>query len=87
MSQSTLRFARPFDLHAFHRTFPDRCAEYWRASGKAPAEIALEMGVDPRTARNWLDGVVTMRAQHLAVVAHVDPGGFKQHFNPLDEAA
>lgn len=73
-------FARRFDLRAYQRTFPDRCARYFRSTGLNAAEIAVAYGVDARTAQNWLDGIVAPRGDKVARIALIDPEGFSEHF-------
>ena len=73
-------FARRFDLAAYQRCFPDRAAQYFRATGLNAAELAVAFGVNARTAQNWLDGIVAPRADKIAVIALRDPKGFVKHF-------
>jgi hypothetical protein len=73
-------FARRFDLLAFQRCFPDRAAQYFRATGLSATEIGAAFGVNARTAQNWLDGIVAPRGDKIAVIALCDPDGFRTHF-------
>jgi len=76
-------FARRTDLHAFQRAFPDCAARYFRGTGLSAAEIAVAFGVDARTAKNWLEGLVAPRGDKVAVIALRDPDGFRRHFGAV----
>jgi hypothetical protein len=65
------------------RCFPDRAAAYFRATGLSAAEIAVAFGVDARTAKNWLEGIVAPRGDKVAVIALRDPEGFRKHFGEV----
>jgi len=74
---------RRFDLHGFQRCFPDRAAAYFRATGLSAAEIAVAFGVDARTAKNWLEGIVAPRGDKVAVIALRETEGFRKHFGEV----
>lgn len=71
---------RRMDLHGYQRSFPHLAAAYFRATGLSAAEIAVAFGVDARTAKNWLEGLVAPRGDKVAVIALRDPDGFRTHF-------
>lgn len=70
----------PFDLYGYQRAFSDRVRAYFQASGLSPAEIAVAYGVDPTTAKNWLEGRTCPRAAQIVLVSIADPDGFRRHF-------
>lgn len=76
-------FARRCDLAAYQRCFPDRVAQYLRATRLSAEEIAIMYGVTARCAQNWIDGLVAPRADKIALIALRDPVGFVKHFGEV----
>jgi hypothetical protein len=74
-------FARRCDMVAYQRCFPDRVAQYLRATKLSAEEVGLMFGVTARCAQNWIDGLVAPRADKIALIALRDPEGFAKHFS------
>jgi len=72
--------AAPIDLYAYQRAFPDRVRAYFQGSGLSHAQIAVAYGVDPTTAKNWLEGRTAPRGAQMALIAITDPHGFRDYF-------
>ena len=73
-------FARRCDMVAYQRCFPDRVAQYLRATKLSAEDIGCMYGVTARCASNWMDGLVAPRADKIALIALRDPEGFRKHF-------
>ena len=47
-------YFRPFDMHGYRRSFPDRWAAFLKTNFRDAGHIAFMFSVTERTAQNWL---------------------------------
>jgi hypothetical protein len=61
---------RPFDVLGMRRVLPGRWMDFLHAHFSDHVHVAYTFGVDPRTARNWWEGIGSPRPEPvlLAIV-------------------
>jgi hypothetical protein len=67
-------FARPFDPRRFRALYPGRWREFLRAHFRDPVHVAYFFSVDPKTARDWWDGLSGAQGWAVAYAVQAVPG-------------
>ncbi|MEL6324596.1 MAG: hypothetical protein AAFQ84_10255 [Pseudomonadota bacterium] len=80
--------ARPFDMDAFKRVFPERWTKFLRAHFRSADEVQVFFGVSHRMAEYYWNGGNFKPSGHLVAIAgaHFGPK-FYHHFPELARAA
>lgn len=67
--------AKPFDMHAYRRAFPDLWSRFLRAHFRNPVEVAMFFDMsDTTTARHWWNGTNAPMGHFVAVALDRIPG-------------
>ena len=78
VSSGELSAARPFNMDGFRRTFPSKWADFLRAHFRDARHVAFAFSVDDKTARNWLAGITSPRAEVALYVVATHPGALSE---------